>query len=64
MSSPIERFLNQVREAETRQQRELVIPLTHARDLHADITRLLLRLERLNNDTESVISVELKGSDF
>jgi hypothetical protein len=64
MSSPIERFLDNVRAAESRNQRELVLPLAQARDLHADITRLLLKLDGKNDSQEQNISIEFKGQDF
>jgi len=64
MSSPIERFLEQVRAAESRKQRELVMTVTQARDLHADITRLLLKLEAKVDSQEQVIEIEMKGQDF
>jgi|LauGreDrversion4_2_1035121.scaffolds.fasta_scaffold1351265_1 hypothetical protein len=64
MSSPIERFLDNVRAAESRNQRELVLPLAQARDLHADITRLLLKLDSKNDSQEQNISIEFKGQDF
>jgi len=64
MSSHIERFLEAVRAAESRKQRELVMTVTQARDLHADITRLLLKLEAKVNSEDQVITVEMKGEDF
>ena len=64
MSSPIERFLENVRAAESRNQRELIMSLVQARDLHADITRLLLALERSSHREEPVIDFEIKGQDF
>lgn len=64
MSSPIDRFLDRVRAAESRQQREVVMTVTEARDLHADITRLLLKLESAASTTSEVISIEMKGQDF
>ena len=64
MSSHIERFLETVRAAESRKQRELVMTVTQARDLHADITRLLLKLEAKVNSEDQVITVEMKGEDF
>lgn len=63
MSSPIERFLERLRAAESRNQRELVLTLMEARDLHSDITRLLLRLETAAAEPE-VVTLELKGQDF
>lgn len=62
MPSPIERFLDRVRAAETRNQREIVITITEARDLHADITRLLLRMTE--TDPAQSIQVEFRGQDF
>lgn len=64
MSSPIDRFLDRVRAAESRQQREITLSIMEARDLHADITRLLLKLEQHNNVVEQQIRVEMQGQDF
>jgi hypothetical protein len=64
MSSPIDRFLDRVRACESRQQREVVMTLMEARDLHADITRLLLKLQETSDTQSQVISVELKAQDF
>lgn len=47
MSLHITRFLEKVRAAESRQQRDITLTVTEARDLHADITRLLLALTAL-----------------
>ena len=41
----INRFIDRLRQADGRQQRDLVLTMTEARDLHSDITRLLLNLE-------------------
>lgn len=64
MSSPIERFLERLHTAENRAQREIVLSLTEARALHADITKLLLRLEGSNTENEPAITVEMRGGDF
>lgn len=64
MPSPIERFLDRVRAAETRNQREIVITITEARDLHADITRLLLRMTESDPAQSQPIQVEFRGQDF
>jgi len=64
MSSPINRFLDQVRACESRQQRELVLTMMEARDLHTDITRLLLKLNEAQESQSQIISVELKSQDF
>lgn len=64
MSSPIERFLDRVRAADSRQQREIVFSITEARDLHADITRLLLKLQDANDGSVADIEIEMRGQDF
>jgi type II secretory pathway predicted ATPase ExeA len=64
MSSPIERFLEKVRSTESRGQREVVLTLTEARDLHLDLTRLLLRLENKNHEDQQNITIEMRGGDF
>lgn len=63
MSSPIDRFIDNIRQAESRQQREIVLTLTQARDLHADITRVLLQLAETTK-SDPVITIEMKGADF
>jgi hypothetical protein len=44
------------------------MPLRDAKDLHADITKLLVTLEQLRNqssgDNNEVIQVELAGGSF
>jgi hypothetical protein len=64
MSSPIERFLDRVRAADSRKQREVIFTMTEARDLHADITRLLLKLEERSTSGVTDIQIDLRGQDF
>lgn len=63
MSLHISRFVDRVRSAESKQQRELVLTLNEARDLHSDITRLLLALEsvrqKLVEDTSQNTATDL-----
>lgn len=63
MTGSINRFLDRVRAAESRQQRELVMTVVEARDLHADITRLLLKLDSRAEQSND-ITIELRGQDF
>jgi len=69
MSQHINRFIDRLRQAENRQQRDIVISISDARDLHADITRLLISLQTLQeqatktNNTEAV-QVEIGGGQF
>lgn len=62
----INRFLDRLRTAESRQQRDVILTVQEARDLHADITRLLLRVEQQESsksDTQ-ITSIEVRGGSF
>lgn len=67
MSLHINRFVDAVKAAESRGQRDFIMPMREAKDLHADITKLLLAIELLRAkqpDREEVIRVELAGGSF
>ena len=70
MSLHINKFIELVKACESRGQRDLHMSLRDARDLHADITRLLLTLDQLRNSTASttpapdVIELEVTGGSF
>jgi hypothetical protein len=67
MSLHIHRFIDAIKAAEARGQRDLQISLRDAKDLHGDITKLLLTLEQLhqdNTDQRSPITVEIQGGSF
>jgi hypothetical protein len=58
-----------VRGQEARGARDLVMTMNEARDLHADITRLLLTLQNLQQQqiktaVAETIQVEIKGGEF
>ena len=68
MSVHINRFVDAIKAAESRGQRDLTMNLRDAKDLHGDITKLLLTLEGLRGQTiqarEETITVELSGGSF
>ena len=68
MSIHINRFVDSVKAHEARGQREFMMPMKDAKDLHADITKLLMAMVDLQDhqlaQKEQVISVELGGRDF
>ena len=69
MSIHINRFIDSVKAHEARGQREFMMPIRDAKDLHADITKMLLAItelqtQLLNAQKEQVITVELGGKDF
>jgi hypothetical protein len=68
MSQHINRFIDRLRQAENRQQRDLVLTIADARDLHADITRLLLTLEQSRQQTMTKVEepqeIQVSGGTF
>ena len=69
MSIHINRFIDSVKAHESRGQRDFIMPMKDAKDLHRDITKLLLAVTELQNrllevPKEQIITVELGGRDF
>ena len=66
MSLHINRFIDSIKAAESRGQKDLVMPVRDAKDLHGDITKLLLALEKWHSAApkEEVITIELSGGGF
>ena len=67
MSLHIHRFVDLIKSTEARGQRDVFMSLREAKDLNADITKLLLTLETLREQQDKkdeVIQVELAGGSF
>lgn len=69
MSLHINKFIDRIKANESRGQRDFIMSMAEAKDLHADITKLLLSLQTLleqqqETAKEQVIQVEIKGEDF
>ena len=69
MSLHINRFIDLIKAQESRGGRDVSMPLRDAKDLHADITRLLVELHDLREQTtktsqEQVIEVQIGGGSF
>lgn len=67
MSLHITRFLDRIRAAESRQQREVTMTLIEARDLHTDITRILMQLNDMRSAVivpDQVTKIEIQGGAF
>ena len=70
MTIHLQRFVDRVRGAEARGARDFTMSMTDAKDLHVDITRLLLELhavqETIANKTNDnrEITVEITGGNF
>ncbi len=66
MSLHINRFVDSIKAHESRNQRDFTMTMRDAKDLHADITKLLLTLEtmRVPAGKNETVSVELDGGSF
>lgn len=69
MSQHLQRFVDRVRGAEARGARDFTMSMDEARDLHSDLTRLLLELNELKTQAQSaqsdqVITVQMDGGKF
>lgn len=69
MSLHLQKFVDRVRGHEARGARDFVMTLAEAKDMHADITRLLLELHDLRDraskpQIEEVITVQVGGGSF
>jgi hypothetical protein len=68
MSLHINRFVDSIKAHESRGQHNLTMSIREAKDLHGDITKLLLTLESLHTRNtppkQETITVELNGGSF
>jgi len=67
MSLHINRFVDSIKAHESRGQRDFVMSMRDAKDLHGDITKLLLTLEQLHEQSThgaDVVEVQVTGGSF
>ena len=69
MSLHINRFIDNIKAHESRNARDFMCAIRDAKDLHADITKLLLVVTDLQSRVQalqqaSMIPVEVAGRDF
>ena len=71
MTLHINRFVDKIRAVESKNQRDVTLSINEARDLHAEITKLLLKLnvmeEKMIQSLESAtdtVKVEIQGGTF
>jgi hypothetical protein len=67
MSLHINRFVDAIKAAESRGQRDLTMTVRDAKDLHSDITKLLLTLQGMREQQEKTgqtIEVTMDGGTF
>jgi len=67
MSMHINRFVDRIKATESRGQKDFIMSMNEARDLHADITKLLLALQQMREtapqDSTTVV-MEMDGGKF
>jgi len=67
MSLHIHRFVDSIKAHESRGQRDFTMSLRDAKDLHADITKLLITLEQMREQQShgaEVVEVQVTGGSF
>jgi hypothetical protein len=66
MSLHINRFIDNIKATESRGGRDVILSLRDAKDLHGDITKLLLTLEglRTQQQKQETIEVVVSGGSF
>jgi DNA primase len=70
MSLHLQKFIDRVRGFESRGAKEFIMSLQDAKDMHADITRLLLELQTLRESVhqktqeDEVLVVKMDGGSF
>lgn len=66
----IQKFIERLQGFDARAAKDFIMSVKDAKDLHADITRLLMTLEQLRSQpvdqppADQVLSVELDGGKF
>jgi hypothetical protein len=65
----IQKFIERLQGFEARGARDFTMPIKDAKDLHADLTRLLITLQAARESVvdavqDSAITVEMKGGSF
>ena len=67
MSLHIHRFVDSVKAHEARGQKDFSMPMRDAKDLHADITKLLITLEQIREKSArgpEVVELQITGGSF
>lgn len=67
MSMHINRFIDSLKAHESRNQRDFVMSMRDAKDLHADITKLLLTMQAMQQQIQTAnntVQVEISGGSF
>jgi hypothetical protein len=69
MSIHLQKFIDRIQGFEARGAKDFTMPMTDAKGMHADLTRILLELTNLKEaailtQNDEVISVKMEGGSF
>ena len=69
MTLHIQKFIDRLQSVESKGSKDFVMPLADAKNLHTDITRLLLELQDLRQNRDNpgandIITINLDGGKF
>lgn len=59
MSLHINRFVDRIKANESRGQKDFIMTMAEAKDLHADITKLLINLQALVEERQAPTDIEV-----
>lgn len=60
----IKKFIDKLSYLESKQSKDLVMPLSEARLLRDELMKIIIDYAKLNEQTEKVIDVKVKGGSF
>ena len=60
--NPIKKFVDRIALADARQNREIVIPISDAKELRDELLKLLVDLQ--NQNKNEVVEVVMRGGNF
>jgi hypothetical protein len=60
----ITRFIDKIKLYDTKSSNQFRMTLQEAKDLHSDITKLLMALHKSSNKSSEITKVEIKGQDW
>jgi hypothetical protein len=60
----IKKFIDKISYLESKQSKDLVMPLSEARMLRDELAKLVLDMLKMKNIEDQVIEVKLKGGSF
>jgi len=67
MSAHIVKFIDKVKMLESKQAKNITMTMREAKDLHSDITKLLIVLQELQStrqQDDTLTKIEITGGDF